>query len=407
MCTQAPPRGFTLIELLVVIAIIAILAAILFPVFAKAREKAYQTTCLNNQKQLTVGIAIYAQDHDELLPGGTTGTSWAGLLGGDMGNGIFDCPSVRGKGTQGDPDYGMNRYVAGLALGDIPAPAMTVLLADRAKPSTSSNALLNYFNADIDPRHGDSVIVSCLDGHAAAEKITITPQNDLSARGYILMVLDTNRLVQTYAATLTATGANTSPVKWYSSASTVALPSGCYRQNAADPLPNMAVEFEMSMDQMTNPGYLNWAALGLWVDDSEVGVAAGLADVSSGYYVGCYRYGGGKGENYNNLYAPGSHAFSEGSNGNAISNVPNNVNNYVVDPIWSTTWYRIQFIVQDYMAYMLAFKGDTLYGMIDKPINVAIDVQPGRYKMAAYTCWQNTKTVTIRNIKVYRLPDTQ
>ncbi|MHB9022949.1 MAG: prepilin-type N-terminal cleavage/methylation domain-containing protein, partial [Armatimonadota bacterium] len=49
-------RGFTLIELLVVIAIIAILAAILFPVFAKAREKARQTTCLNNQKQIATAI---------------------------------------------------------------------------------------------------------------------------------------------------------------------------------------------------------------------------------------------------------------------------------------------------------------------------------------------------------------
>lgn len=57
--------GFTLIELLVVIAIIAILAAILFPVFAKAREKARQTSCLSNMKQLGLGIKMYAQDYDE------------------------------------------------------------------------------------------------------------------------------------------------------------------------------------------------------------------------------------------------------------------------------------------------------------------------------------------------------
>jgi prepilin-type N-terminal cleavage/methylation domain-containing protein/prepilin-type processing-associated H-X9-DG protein len=60
--------GFTLIELLVVIAIIAILAAILFPVFAKAREKARQTSCLSNVKQIAVGILSYAQDYDEYLP---------------------------------------------------------------------------------------------------------------------------------------------------------------------------------------------------------------------------------------------------------------------------------------------------------------------------------------------------
>ncbi len=58
-------RGFTLIELLVVIAIIAILAAILFPVFAKAREKARQTSCVSNMKQFGTAAMMYAQDHDE------------------------------------------------------------------------------------------------------------------------------------------------------------------------------------------------------------------------------------------------------------------------------------------------------------------------------------------------------
>lgn len=62
------PSAFTLIELLVVIAIIAILAAILFPVFAQAREKARQTTCLSNLKQIGNGIIMYTQDNDEILP---------------------------------------------------------------------------------------------------------------------------------------------------------------------------------------------------------------------------------------------------------------------------------------------------------------------------------------------------
>lgn len=63
-------RGFTLIELLVVIAIIAILAAILFPVFARAREAAARTSCLNNLKQITLGALMYVQDYDETMPMG-------------------------------------------------------------------------------------------------------------------------------------------------------------------------------------------------------------------------------------------------------------------------------------------------------------------------------------------------
>ena len=61
-------RGFTLIELLVVIAIIAILAAILFPVFARAREKARQSSCLSNVKQLILAMMQYIQDNDEMFP---------------------------------------------------------------------------------------------------------------------------------------------------------------------------------------------------------------------------------------------------------------------------------------------------------------------------------------------------
>jgi prepilin-type N-terminal cleavage/methylation domain-containing protein/prepilin-type processing-associated H-X9-DG protein len=74
-------RGFTLIELLVVIAIIAILAAILFPVFAQARAKARQAGCLSNMKQLATGIMMYAQDWDETFPfvGGQTAAASPGV----------------------------------------------------------------------------------------------------------------------------------------------------------------------------------------------------------------------------------------------------------------------------------------------------------------------------------------
>jgi len=88
--------GFTLIELLVVIAIIAILAAILFPVFAKAREKARQITCASNLKQLGLAFTQYTQDYDEHFTHGDpwgTAQGWAGQIYPYVkSGGAFSCP---------------------------------------------------------------------------------------------------------------------------------------------------------------------------------------------------------------------------------------------------------------------------------------------------------------------------
>ena len=94
-------RGFTLIELLVVIAIIAILAAILFPVFAQAREKARQTTCASNQKQLGLAMIQYMSDYDDVVPLFRSATSfvWTNAAGSRVSFGTATNTSSRAAGT--------------------------------------------------------------------------------------------------------------------------------------------------------------------------------------------------------------------------------------------------------------------------------------------------------------------
>jgi prepilin-type N-terminal cleavage/methylation domain-containing protein/prepilin-type processing-associated H-X9-DG protein len=132
-------RGFTLIELLVVIAIIAILAAILFPVFAQAREKARSSGCLSNGKQIALAISMYAQDYDETFPnsivlaGTPAETWWADVVQpyiktGNKG-GILTCPSASSAGYA----YSFNQAMSAKGLAFANAPADTVLTADAAQ----------------------------------------------------------------------------------------------------------------------------------------------------------------------------------------------------------------------------------------------------------------------------------
>lgn len=149
-------RGFTLIELLVVIAIIAILAAILFPVFAKAREKARQASCLSNIKQISLGMLQYIQDYDEKFPYYAYG-SWGGVqpwifwphqLQPYIKNWqVYACPSSSFGGPmtyQGldYPQYPSYAFVNALwssnppiALGYVQAPATKWMIADSNHPA--------------------------------------------------------------------------------------------------------------------------------------------------------------------------------------------------------------------------------------------------------------------------------
>jgi len=93
--SRARGKGFTLIELLVVIAIIAILVAILFPVFASAREKARQAACTNNLKQVELGILQYLQDNDErFFPTVTEREAPAGAIDNPKQAAVY---SIRGR----------------------------------------------------------------------------------------------------------------------------------------------------------------------------------------------------------------------------------------------------------------------------------------------------------------------
>ncbi|HEY3329429.1 MAG TPA: DUF1559 domain-containing protein [Capsulimonadaceae bacterium] len=151
-------RAFTLIELLVVIAIIAILAAILFPVFATAREKARQTSCASNEKQLALGLLQYVSDFDEMMPCGRVstapeyhGVAWAGQTYSYVkSTQAFACPDDVTVVPAGDVNhvvvsYAINSNVCGKSggpYGSTPAiskltmPAKTVMLSEVSKCST-------------------------------------------------------------------------------------------------------------------------------------------------------------------------------------------------------------------------------------------------------------------------------
>jgi len=206
-------HAFTLIELLVVIAIIAILAAILFPVFARAREKARQTSCLSNIKQIVLAFMMYAEDYDETMPMGVypdwttywdTKVDWSGNVIGDglitpytKNQQLAACPSL--KGVSADRPYSGYAYNVSYigptpgdpwdpnpgqpaALAEIQSPCETVLAADSAIWSSFTNEVYgnNLLRAPSHPhtawdpgpnvhfRHNRTANVGYCDGHAKA-----------------------------------------------------------------------------------------------------------------------------------------------------------------------------------------------------------------------------------------------
>ena len=160
-----------MIELLVVIAIIAILAAILFPVFARAREKARQTSCLNNQKQIGLGLMMYAQDYDEKffnyrIDSAIGASYWYVLIQPYVKNTqIQICPSA--SGSMSYPCcYGFNHvYLGYISMAKISEPAQTFAFGETHGMMYLGRPSLDDANTRYD-RHNEGANYSFCDGHA-------------------------------------------------------------------------------------------------------------------------------------------------------------------------------------------------------------------------------------------------
>ena len=185
-------RGFTLIELLVVIAIIAILAAILFPVFARAREKARQTSCLSNMKQIATASMMYAQDYDETYAltaldcrghFSATYTMWQEMLQPYVKNWqILMCPSRKVAGFtslltgESIPNVISNAYAINqnfgyrsgpIAMANVEQPAQIIFATESSyyatRPFWWTYGTGYYLLA---PAHNDGLNAAFVDGHA-------------------------------------------------------------------------------------------------------------------------------------------------------------------------------------------------------------------------------------------------
>lgn len=183
-------QGVTLIELLVVIAIIAILAGILFPVFGEAREKARQTSCLNNQRQVAIALQLYVQDNNEAFPAAST--AWGSIA---LPAKTRYCPDSGGYVFNVDlsdqPLGAINNASTFWVSADGQAESSVVVKANGAfNNTTDANTLTTapaanvaYLGADVLARHHGLVIASYVDGHVGATSSTVTPTQDIDWSG--------------------------------------------------------------------------------------------------------------------------------------------------------------------------------------------------------------------------------
>ena len=174
--------GFTLIELLVVIAILALLAAILFPVFARARESARQTSCLSNMRQAGFAFGLYTEDWEETLPVmGHAQWDWVQRIARYHNTpNIHVCPSDDSIGTGGHRysyvpscESGGCRELTPLQLSDFTAPSDTILLAEAGERHSTDHYHPSYGYAHVKGellphRHNGRANWTFVDGHVKA-----------------------------------------------------------------------------------------------------------------------------------------------------------------------------------------------------------------------------------------------
>lgn len=161
-------EGFTLIELLVVIAIISILASILFPVFARAREKGRQTACLSNTRQIVMAARMYASDYDEILPWGSiAGQLWHETIYPYTRNRqIYVCPSRQDR-VMG---YAVNPFLSGTSEGTLFDPSVKIYVGDvppEAIGATANSPGSEYWINDLNNDIGapdDNSFGTCAEG---------------------------------------------------------------------------------------------------------------------------------------------------------------------------------------------------------------------------------------------------
>jgi prepilin-type N-terminal cleavage/methylation domain-containing protein len=189
------PHGFTLIELLVVIAIIAILAAILFPVFARARENARKISCVSGLRQLGTAVNMYAQDYDEYLPNNFAGKKDTMLWNDLSGSGLLDpylknkkiwfCPSDAPptyKNQTYDYSYCLYNNTADVNKHAYPSQMQSHSLAEALYPTqkvvfwevTAYHGNRNYIAYDLTYKgvRGDISNMTLLDGHTKTYRST-------------------------------------------------------------------------------------------------------------------------------------------------------------------------------------------------------------------------------------------